>query len=35
MKRKITFEVIIADGFTFPENDGWTNMHLWPIAVKE
>lgn len=30
---KIRFEVIIADGFTFPEPDGMTNLHLWPVAV--
>jgi hypothetical protein len=32
-KRKITFEVIVADGFTFPEDDGVTNMHLWPVPT--
>lgn len=33
MGRKITFDVQIADGFTYPENDGVTNLHLWPVPV--
>lgn len=32
-KRKIKFEIIIADGFTYPEDDGKTNLHLWPVAT--
>lgn len=31
--RKITFEVEIADGFVFLEDDGITNIHMWPVAV--
>lgn len=33
MKTKILFEVMIADGFTYPPDDGKTNLHLWPISV--
>lgn len=33
MGRKILFEIQIADGFTFSEDNGITNLHLWPIPV--
>lgn len=30
--RDIEFEVVVADSFTYPENNGIDNLHLWPIA---
>lgn len=30
--RHIDFEVIIADSFYYPENNGIDNGHLWPIT---
>jgi len=34
-KKKIQFDVIIANDFSYSEDNGWDSTHLWPICSPD